>query len=367
MKSRFQSITLCMAVVAIIPISSACGGSSNSDIETNLRAQLSETQSQLEQAQDLITRLQDQIGVLEIPIETEVTETETEELDTTEENIEDAPEVSEAETQAILTAEYQWLVQSDNTIKLQELLGIEADGWYGNGTRTSHIAALENLNLPISGVPDVPCAAQADITEEVGEIESETSSIEVDLDGDGSSDEAKIVTISDRKYVIAETSYSSSSIWKEFGEWEPYSASEVAVTAEFGTDVNEDGNSELWVKVNPLTGPAGGAKEHYVYVFDSCELQVVKDAEAAPYAFLRGNTVSGETFYIDCVTDDDKSLLVYHEDYRIGEPGDFVWAYVPTALHLVGTTFKEVVSSSFEDEISPAPDPLPTDNCPKYS
>ena len=78
MKSRFQSITLCMAVVAIIPISSACGGSSNSDIETNLRAQLSETQSQLEQAQDLITRLQDQIGVLEIPIETEVTETETE-------------------------------------------------------------------------------------------------------------------------------------------------------------------------------------------------------------------------------------------------------------------------------------------------
>ena len=34
---------------------------------------------------------------------------------------------------------------------------------------------------------------------------------------------------------------------------------------------------------------------------------------------------------------------VYHEDYRIGEPGDFVWAYVPTALRLVGTTFQEVI------------------------
>ena len=59
------------------------------------------------------------------------------------------------------------------------------------------------------------------------------------------------------------------------------------------------------------------------------------------------------------------ALLVYHEDYRIGEPGDFVWAYVPTALRLTGTTFEEVISSSFEDVISPAPDPLPTDNCPK--
>ena len=366
MKTRFRSLTL-LVIAGLVPISFSCSGNTNTDLEANLRAQLSETQSQLEQAQDLIANLQGQIETIESATESQILETEPTEVTDEEEMTEEIPETSEAETEAILTANYQWLVQSENTVKLQELLGIDADGWYGNGTRSAHITALENMNLPLTGVPGVPCAAQDEIIKEVGEIESESDPINIDLDGDGTDDPVRIVTIDDRKYVIAETSYSGASVWKEFGEWGSYSASEFAITPEFGTDVNEDGIAELWVKVNPLTGPAGGAKEHYVYVFEDCELQVTRDTEGNAFRFLRGNTVSGETFYIDCVTEDGEALLLYHEDYRIGEPGDFVWAYVPTALRLNNGLFEEVISSSFEDDISPAPDPLPTDNCPKFS
>ncbi|GIR37913.1 MAG: hypothetical protein CM15mP49_32980 [Actinomycetota bacterium] len=367
MNSKIRLLAALVSSLVIVPFALSCGGSSNSDLETSLRSQLSATQAQLDQAQELITNLQDQIESLENTIQTPVPEPVMEEAEATEEAAEETPEVSDAEAEAILTAEYQWLVQSDDTARLQELLGIEADGWYGNGTRAAHITALENLELPVTNVPDIPCGVQDEITKEIGEIESESDTIEIDLDGDGSSDQVRVVTIADRKYITAETSYNGNSVWKEFGEWGSYSASEVAVTPEFGTDVNQDGSNELWLKINPLTGPAGGAKEHYVYVFQDCELQVMNDTEATPYDFYRGNTVSGETFYIDCVIEDGEALLVYHEDYRIGEPGDFVWAYVPTALRLTGTTFEEVISSSFEDDISPAPDPLPTDNCPKTS
>ena len=367
MNPKRRLLAALISTLVIVPFTVSCGGTSNSDLETSLRSQLSATQAQLEQAQELITNLQDQIESIESTVQNQVPEPETEEAETSEEAPEETPEVSDAETEAILTAEYEWLVQSDDTARLQELLGIEADGWYGNGTRTAHITALENLELPVTNVPEIPCAAQDEIAKEIGEIESESDTIEIDLDGDGNPDQVKVVTIADNKYITAETSYSGNLVWKEFGEWGSFSASEVAVTPEFGTDVNQDGANELWLKINPLTGPAGGAKQHYVYVFQDCELQVANDTEATPYDFYRGNTVSGETFYIDCVTENGEALLVYHEDYRIGEPGDFVWAYVPTVLRLTGATFEEVISSSFEDDISPAPDPLPTDSCPKVS
>ncbi|MDP6160506.1 MAG: hypothetical protein QF881_06490 [Acidimicrobiales bacterium] len=55
----------------------------------------------------------------------------------------------------ILTATYQW-GPSDPAIILQELLGIQADGWYGNGTRGAHLAELEARDLDTSGVPSPP-------------------------------------------------------------------------------------------------------------------------------------------------------------------------------------------------------------------
>ena len=55
----------------------------------------------------------------------------------------------------ILTATYQW-GPSDPAIILQVLLGITADGWYGNGTRGAHLAELEARDLDTSGVPSPP-------------------------------------------------------------------------------------------------------------------------------------------------------------------------------------------------------------------
>tara|TARA_B100000902_G_C27218663_1_gene868406 strand:- start:97 stop:1287 length:1191 start_codon:yes stop_codon:yes gene_type:complete len=54
--------------------------------------------------------------------------------------------------EAILTASYEW-GQSEKTIKLQEILGLSADGWYGEGTRSAHIEALETRGLSTDAVP----------------------------------------------------------------------------------------------------------------------------------------------------------------------------------------------------------------------
>ena len=54
--------------------------------------------------------------------------------------------VNDSEVEAILTASYQW-GPSSITEALQTVLEIEADGWYGNGTRAAHVAALEERGL----------------------------------------------------------------------------------------------------------------------------------------------------------------------------------------------------------------------------
>lgn len=347
----------------------SCGGDSNSNLEMSLRAQLAETQSQLEQAQDLIVELQADLAASESPAETPTPDINPEGEDEEGQASEVPAEgPNEEEIDSLLTGTYLWLQQSDETVLLQEYLGVDADGWYGSGTRAAHVAALEERDLPLTGVPEIPCTAQEPIEEAIGAIESTSDPIAIDLDGDGVSDEVSIVVVGGNAYVTAFTSYNGAISWIEFGTWDTYSTSDAAYTPEFGTDINEDGSHELWVKITPFEGPAGGVKTHFVYIFVDCGLQVVTDtANGNAYPFFRGNTVSGETYYIRCVTHEEESLLVYHEDYRIGEPDDFVWAYVPTALRLTGASMEEVISSVFEDDIAPAPNPLPTDSCTKYS
>ena len=63
--------------------------------------------------------------------------------------------VPDTEVEIILLASYQW-GPSSVAEALQTVLGIEADGWYGNGTRAAHIAALEERGLSTDGVPNVP-------------------------------------------------------------------------------------------------------------------------------------------------------------------------------------------------------------------
>ena len=62
--------------------------------------------------------------------------------------------------EGILTRDYKWMVQSEDTRQLQELLEIGADGWYGEGTRTAHLTALEAAGLPITGVPNIPTGCE---------------------------------------------------------------------------------------------------------------------------------------------------------------------------------------------------------------
>ena len=65
--------------------------------------------------------------------------------------------------EAILTATYEW-GPSDPALILQELLGVTADGWYGNGTRAAHAAELEARGLSTDGVPSPPTTAAPDAT-----------------------------------------------------------------------------------------------------------------------------------------------------------------------------------------------------------
>lgn len=79
--------------------------------------------------------------------------------------------------EAILTATYQW-GPSDPAVILQELLGVAADGWYGNGTRAAHLAELESRDLDVSGVPAPPSTTTA------APEETEDASTDEASDGD---------------------------------------------------------------------------------------------------------------------------------------------------------------------------------------
>ena len=56
---------------------------------------------------------------------------------------------------AVLTGPYAWGPSVD-TVLLQEVLGVTADGWYGPATREAHLAENEARGLSVDGVPAPP-------------------------------------------------------------------------------------------------------------------------------------------------------------------------------------------------------------------
>ena len=101
-------------------------------------------------------------------------------------------EVVDNSPSGILTRDYKWMTQSEDTRQLQELLEIDADGWYGEGTRTAHIAALEESGLPTTGVPSIPSGCEIIIGAElcgVTEFEAAETAMELLIDGLGDPDE----------------------------------------------------------------------------------------------------------------------------------------------------------------------------------
>jgi len=364
LKPRLNRFLTAITVIALLSVGVSCGSGSNSSTEDALRAELAETKAQLDQAQQVIASLQsgesEEANEEDGPNEEEAEEPEEED--------ESTDERSDEDLEIILTGTYTWLEQSDAVQELQEALEIEADGWYGNDTRTAHIAALEERELAIDTVPEKPCPAQTSLTEAVGATTSVSDPILIDVDGDGTMDEATIATIDDAVYLTVVTSFNGSAAWVETTGAE--TASQATYVTQFGTDINGDGLHELWVKTIPVSEPTGEARTHYMYVFIDCALQVVADSAGSPYRLPRGELLdTGGLLYIDCVTLGDEPIMVYHEDYPIGEPedGDYVWAYVPTPLRLIGSTLEVVTTNEIKRDIAPAPNPLPTDDCEKWS
>ena len=56
---------------------------------------------------------------------------------------------------AVLTASYSW-GRSSEAVELQQVLGVEADGWYGPATRAAHLAENEARGLPVDAVATAP-------------------------------------------------------------------------------------------------------------------------------------------------------------------------------------------------------------------
>lgn len=96
---------------------------------------------------------------------------------------------------AILTATYNW-GPSDPAMILQEMLGIAADGWYGNGTRSAHVAELEARGLDTAGVPSPPTttAAPEEATTAEAPVETTTTTAATETTTTAAATEATTTT-----------------------------------------------------------------------------------------------------------------------------------------------------------------------------
>jgi len=60
--------------------------------------------------------------------------------------------------EASLLSSYTFGQRGNEVVELQTILGLATDGWYWTQTRAAHLARLTLLQLPTSGVPDIPAA-----------------------------------------------------------------------------------------------------------------------------------------------------------------------------------------------------------------
>ena len=150
MKHLLSALTTFLALVVL---STGCGlfSSNDGEIET-LRSEVAILTEE-------IVDLKSDVAALEsAPVVVEATTTTTTTSEAPSESVTTPPENLEEEAideEAILLATYVW-GPSDETVALQEVLGITADGWYGGGTQAAHIAELEARGLSADNVPTAP-------------------------------------------------------------------------------------------------------------------------------------------------------------------------------------------------------------------
>ena len=136
-----------------------------------LTSQLVEVETELSEVNSENSELQSTVKDLEGILAT----TETAAPTTVTPVVSIAIEVPDPEVELILTGVYTW-GPSSTTEALQTVLGIVADGWYGNQTRLAHLTELEARGLPTDGVPTPPATTEAPAeTSTTAEATAETS------------------------------------------------------------------------------------------------------------------------------------------------------------------------------------------------
>ena len=121
-----------------------------------LTSQLVEAETELAEVNSRNSELRSTVGDLEGNLATAETAVPT----TVAPGVSIAIEVPEPEVELILTGVYNW-GPSSTAEALQAVLGVVADGWYGNQTRSTHLTELEARGLPTDGVPTPPTTTEA--------------------------------------------------------------------------------------------------------------------------------------------------------------------------------------------------------------
>ena len=125
-----------------------------------LTSQVVEVETELAESNSQNSELQSTVEDLEEDLEGSLAKAETAVPTTVPPVVSIAIEVPEPEVELILTGAYSWGVSS-TAEALQTVLGVLADGWYGNQTRLAHLTELEARGLPTDGVPTPPTTTEA--------------------------------------------------------------------------------------------------------------------------------------------------------------------------------------------------------------
>lgn len=299
-------VLLCVAVL----LAASCG--SNSNIEDALREELSQTQAQVEELQQNIQDLQQNTENQPVQVEESQDEIAQEELaENSDDQVEDSQDESEVDQimreEMMLLRPYLWLENSEAVEELQELLGIEADGWYGAITREAHLAALEEKGFLADGVPDEeppPCPPQDPMPD--SEV-IPMASIVLDMDGDGNTEVGQTTYNSDTERFYAVVSGAEfGTYWVELDDIGPGPANQWK--ASYGTDVNDDNRSEFWVRQIPFGASTVGYR---LLIFEDCELRIAYIPDSNEL-FVDGGTV-GTSWRIACETEDGLPVLVQYQ------------------------------------------------------
>tara|TARA_B100000427_G_scaffold250823_1_gene214066 strand:- start:2194 stop:3324 length:1131 start_codon:yes stop_codon:yes gene_type:complete len=343
-ENRLVLIKLGVLLLATLLFASSCGSSdSESNSDDLLSSQLAETQEQIEELQQTIQDLQE--TAVTQPLEEDSSQEEISQ----EEQTEDSEESEESEVddvmqeELILLGSYSWFENSEAVEELQEVLGVEADGWYGAVTREAHLLALEEKGFPVDGVPEeepVPCPPQEavpnwDLLEAIP-----MASIVLDMDGDHNAEVGQTYYDHDLETYYAVVSGA------EFGtrwvELDYIGASPNHWKASASSDINNDNRSEFWVREEPWNAYSNG---YQILIFEECELRIARIPDSNDL-FVEdwGEGLPDWSWRIACELEDGEPVIVQYVITTVEGEGSITGM----VYQLTSTGFTFVTSRNLE-------------------